>query len=216
VSAGDAVFDVGANIGWHALHLARLNPTGRVFAFEPIPDTFARLNTNIALNQATNVLALPFGLGERDESLRFFLDRSMPVGASAAKHGDAADLMEVTAQVRRLDDVAAELGVAPALLKIDVEGAELSVLRGSLECLRTNRPVIACELLRKWAKSFGYHPNDVIDLLNGLGYDAFTANGNRLIPFGRVTDDTTATNYFFLHRECHADLHRRLTSLEPL
>jgi FkbM family methyltransferase len=214
VSPGDTLFDVGANIGWHALHLALANPTGRVFAFEPIPDTFVRLQENIALNQATNVTALPFGLGERDESLRFFVDRSMPVGASAARHGNSADLLEVTAQVRRLDEVAVEYAVAPALLKIDVEGAELSVLRGALDYLRTHRPVIACELLRKWAKSFGYHPNDVIDFLASLGYDALVATGDRLTRFGRVDDQTVATNYFFLHREHHADLGRRLVNSE--
>lgn len=205
-SPGDTVFDVGANIGWHALHLGQLNPAGMVVAFEPVLSTFAGLEANVALNNISNITILPIGLGETEETLTLFLDESMPMGASAVDHSGGGVTMQVGCKIRRLDDVSAELGILPDLVKIDVEGAEMFVIRGGLATLRSARPVVACELLRKWAGSFGYHPNEVIDLMTSLGYRCFEADGDRLRLVPGITDSTVATNFFFLHTEKHAGL----------
>jgi hypothetical protein len=71
--------------------------------------------------------------------------------------------------------------------------------------------MLLLELLRKWSARFGYHPNDALDLLAEHGYRCFTAiEGGRLREFGRVLEDTVETNYFFLHREAHAEQITRL------
>ena len=59
------------------------------------------------------------------------------------------------------------------------------------------------ELLRKWSKPFGYHPNDVIELLRRLGYDCYTFEGSGLARFNTMTEDTRQTNFFFAHPEKH-------------
>ena len=85
-------------------------------------------------------------------------------------------------------------------LKCDVEGNELFVLQGGLELLSQHKPVLLCELLRKWAAAFGYHPNEAIDLLRSLGYKAYTvAPAGRLAEFSSIDDDTIQTNFFFVH-----------------
>jgi hypothetical protein len=61
-------------------------------------------------------------------------------------------------------------------------------------------------MLRKLAKPFGYHPNDIIALMRGHGYACYRAEESRLEPFAAMDDETTETNFFFLH----ADKHRRL------
>jgi FkbM family methyltransferase len=204
-------FDVGANMGWYALHLARRLPAGRVLAFEPIPETFDFFRRNIALNGATNVVAFNFGMSEKEGELRFFYYPSCSGGTSSADTLGFADAREVTCRVRRLDDVQREVGAAPDLLKIDVEGAELFVIRGGLDCIRRHRPIIYCEMLRKWSAKFGYSPNDIMGLLAGVGYRCYEADGKGgLCVLPRMEETTVATNFFFLHTDKHADLIRTL------
>lgn len=210
VAAGDRVFDVGANVGWHALHLAHANPTGNVYAFEPVPATYARLEANVALNDRANVATFPFGLAEREETLTMYLDESMPVGASAVDHAAEGQAVPVECRVRSLDAVAAELAVQPDVVKIDVEGAELLVLNGAAGTLSSAHPAVFCELLRKWATSFGYHPNEAIELMVSLGYRCYETVGARLEPVAGITESTVATNFIFLHPQRHAPLLREV------
>ncbi len=202
---GAVIYDVGANVGWYALHLAAADPTAHVVAFEPVPATLAQLKANLALNGLPNVTVVDRGLGERDEELTFYVYPEGSGGASAANQSGRPSVREVRCRVQRLDDVAATLPAGPDLLKIDVEGAELFVLRGAVETLRHHRPAIVCELLRKWAGSFGYHPNQVIELMSAFGYDCFiAAPGRQLVPCPTIDDTTMATNFVFLHRDRHA------------
>lgn len=201
---GAVVYDVGANVGWYALHLATTG--ARVIAFEPVPATLAQLRANLALNELSNVTIVEHGLSNRDEELTFFVYPEGSGGASSANLSGRPSVREVRCRVKRLDDVAPTLPGGPDLMKIDVEGAELFVLQGAVETLRKYRPAIVCEMLRKWAARFDYHPNDIIDLLTSLGYDCFTAlPGRQLAACPRVDDATTATNFVFLHRERHGN-----------
>jgi FkbM family methyltransferase len=207
---GLTVFDVGANVGWYTLHIARRYPGCRVIAFEPVPVTFARLQKNLALNELNNVELHPFGLSNQDGPLTFYFYPEGSGGASAANNSGLPSVRPITCRVRRCDDFVAETGIVPDLIKCDVEGAELFVFQGARTCLERHRPLIFCEMLRKWAAQFGYHPNAIIDLLAGLGYACYEANAAGLQPLARVEETTAATNYFFLHTEKHADVLERL------
>jgi hypothetical protein len=65
---------------------------------------------------------------------------------------------------------------------------------------------VFAELLRKWAKPFGYHPNDMIRYFEDLGYRCIAVGTGGTRPIGEVTDDTVETNFAFLHRAAHAAL----------
>ena len=58
-------------------------------------------------------------------------------------------------------------------------------------------------MLRKWSAKFGYHPNDIIEFFNKLGYQCFAIQNGNLINFDKVDEETIETNYFFLHKEKH-------------
>ncbi len=188
-------------------------PAGRVIGFEPIANTFKYLSRNVQLNELTNVTLFNIGLSDSERDVEFYYYPSCSGGTSAADILGFADTQRVKCRVRRLDDVRRELGVGADLLKCDVEGAELFVFQGGLECLEQDKPIIFCEMLRKWAAKFGYKPNDIISLLAGLGYQCFEAADGRLRAFPRMEETTVATNFFFLHAGKHAGL-RKLLAIE--
>ncbi len=195
IREGDTVFDIGANIGWYTLTLSRLFKRLNISAFEPIPETFRQLKRHAAVNGARSARLFNFGFSDKAETKTFYFSPRNSVNASAADL--AAGGRKVRCKVRRLDDFAR--GKQIDFIKCDVEGAELLVFKGGLKTIARCRPVIFTEMLRKWAAPFGYHPNEIIDLLGGLGYRCFTTKGRKLIPFGRMTDKTVETNFFFLH-----------------
>jgi FkbM family methyltransferase len=136
------VFDVGGHVGDYTAAFLRAHPRGQSFVFEPSADHF-HLLTN-SLGGLPNVKLNQFALGSRDAQLPLYKSGSICGVASLTKRrldhfGYAMDIAE-TVSVRRLDDVANESAVQVIdLLKIDVEGHELDVLRGAMDMLRSSR-----------------------------------------------------------------------------
>lgn len=194
-------FDIGANVGWYSLNLAKRFPSLRVLAFEPIPRTYCFLRANIKLNKVSNIRNYNHGFSDHNGKLTFFLDSAYPGNASTARLNRSQKTQKVVCRVRTLDSFTKRTGAKVDVIKCDVEGAELLVLRGGLETLQRDRPVIFLEMLRKWAAAFDYHPNDIINLLAGLGYQCFVCGSSGLKPFTKVRENTKETNYFFLPKK---------------
>jgi hypothetical protein len=128
---------------------------------------------------------------------------------------DDASIQEIACPVEKLDDFVARERLQVDFIKCDVEGAELMVLRGASATLDQAQPVVFLEMLRKWAAKFNYHPNDIIDYLQGKGYQCHAVLGDRLVTVPEVTEDTVATNYVFLHGRKHRALAERLVDQKP-
>jgi len=200
------ILDVGANIGYHALRLALREPQAVVYAFEPLPAALEHLQRNVALNGlGEQVRVHAHGLSKANGSFEFFIAPENGTNASLLNVAGRDDARRVVGLTLTLDDWARNTGAAPDYIKVDVEGAELLVLQGGQATLAQHRPKVFAELLRKWSAPFGYHPNDVLALMAGLGYGCWAVgpHGNRRLL--EVTDDTPETNYAFLHHEAHAD-----------
>ena len=90
-------------------------------------------------------------------------------------------------------------------IKCDVEGAELLVFKGGRQSIERDKPIVFAELLRKWSAKFNYHPNEVLELFRDLGYLCFSVKNGRLAEFSLMDEATLETNFFFLHRQEHAD-----------
>lgn len=203
VREAEVFVDVGANIGWYALHAAAVAPRLRVLALEPVGTTFAALERNVALNGLA-VEALQHALGEAPGAL----DMTVPEGIAGASsfHLSRPYPRQRTERVSvsTLDDVAERHDLRVDVLKVDVEGAELSVLNGGRRTLERDHPAVLAEMLRIHAAPFGYHPNDIIELMHGIGYQCTTASGGRWRRFDAMDESTVETNFLFLHRERHA------------
>jgi FkbM family methyltransferase len=166
ISAGDVVYDVGANAGFFTLLAARLvGSRGRVFAFDPLPDNIASIREQIAVNSLTNCQAVQGAVSDRPgrASLTLAQNNSMAHISSENEPGDLdvevialdafADVSRNTAATEGLAghtlDVAAGDGSAPRpnVIKIDVEGPEAQVLEGAVKMLSSpSAPRLLIEL----------------------------------------------------------------------
>ena len=133
VHPGTVALDVGANVGAYALVMGRwVRPGGRVYAFEPAPDAFAGLERHVRLNgledTVTPVRAAVAGAAGR-AGLR--VD-----GLSGANRLSSPGEGGLEVETMTIDGFCAREGIVPAVIKIDVEGAELEVLRGAEQTIR--------------------------------------------------------------------------------
>lgn len=206
---GDVFLDIGANLGWYSLVLGRQCPRASIFAFEPIPSTVSVLERNVRLNRLDNVEAIAMGMFNEEAELNFIFVEDVSGATSLKMAGQTrgrAPAREVLCKTTTLDAFCASRDLRPSLIKIDVEGAELMVVQGGQKTLE-NTPIILVELLRKWSREFGYHPNDVFTHLARYGYQAweFVEGGvGKLHPCAEVTEDTQQTNFIFMHPQKHA------------
>jgi FkbM family methyltransferase len=129
---GDTLLDVGANVGFLAVVGAALvGATGRVIAFEPVPANARQIRRNKRLNRLRQLEVVETAVGDRTGQAVLVLARHAGGAALADVERPPDACGELTVPIVRLDDwLASRPGLWPALVKIDVEGAELQVLRG--------------------------------------------------------------------------------------
>lgn len=172
---GAVFFDVGAHIGYDSLKAARrVGSNGLVVAFEPNPRTATLLRDNIAASALANVVVHEFACTDSETSLTFFDSTAGGnSGSSSFSAGNAGSAHQAfVVRGRPIDAVVAEMGLTRVdLLKADVEGAELMVLRGAQETLKRFRPKVVLEVVPRQLANLGTTVEEVEALLTSLGYD---------------------------------------------
>ena len=174
---GAVFLDVGAHIGTFTLKAAReVGPGGKVVAFEPNPETAALLRDNLSANHLDNVTVEAIACTDKEQQLTLFAAPVNNTGASSLSHvnaeyGDSAALKPFQVRGRPIDDVVKELNLTRVdAIKIDVEGAELQVLRGAVETLKRFHPKIVLEMVPEQLASFHTTPEEVGALIRSTGY----------------------------------------------
>lgn len=177
------IYDIGANAGYMTMVAANAAPNAAIHAFEPIPALAADVAASALENGFTNVQAHNVALSDGRGTATIHVPRHM-VHASFVPRA-SAEAIEV--QTFALDNLvrSGELP-PPSLIKIDVEGAEMMVLRGAEQTLREHRPILIYECDENAAR-FGHTPGSVIEWLQQLGYTRFTFLGKKGAPDVEVT-----------------------------
>ncbi len=164
---GWTVADIGSQVGYMTLLLAqRVGPTGRVFAFEPMPANFAALRENIALNGYQNVVLTQGAVSNVAGQTRLHPMDQRTLSATATLVGpEASGDQGIQVATVRLDDVIPPADRPLRLVKLDVEGAEGWVLEGMQDILTRDRPLLLVEIHPLVGR-----PNPALGLLQAAGY----------------------------------------------
>lgn len=179
VHRGDVAVDVGANIGFHTLLLARLvGPEGIVYAFEPDPDNFALLQKNIQANGYQNVVAEQAAVSHETGSAQLFLASENHVDHRLYHTGEARAAIDV--RCYRLDDYFPANNDRVDFLKMDIQGAEVGAIRGMENLLKRNENIkVITEFWPFGLETAGDSPVAFLDLMSGLVFEAFEVSESK-------------------------------------
>ena len=191
LNPGKVFVDVGANMGIYTLVASKIvGSTGRVIAFEPSVQSFSVLLQNIALNRSSNVVPFRVAASEK-EGIAWLHHALDPSGNSLGKQANWGKDGE-NVDTETLDNVLERASVNHVdLIKVDVEGAEELVLRGTLDTLRTHRPVVIFEFNPGCAAGLGHCPFGAAKLLESVGYELFV-----LGDYAKAASNASHPTYF--------------------
>jgi len=183
VRKGDTVLDIGAHIGIMAMYLAvMVGEQGRVYAFEPEPENFARLNEQINCNGFQNIRCFNLALHSQAGQSALFVNSDNDgghalwnVGLHPVNHASQNNPRTLAVETATLDQIMARLQIpTPRLLKIDTEGLEFHILNGGRNSvLKPSVPYIIAEM-----NIFGLHVMGIDEMqfrnfMADYGYSAY-------------------------------------------
>jgi FkbM family methyltransferase len=169
LKADATIIDVGAHAGRHTRVFLEIAARGRVIAVEPLPDKAE------ALRQAFGAQITLFegALGESEGRTTFVWAQGTPEesGLKRRNYNDPAQAnpTEIEVEIRTLDGLGRDL-LRCDFIKIDVEGAELTALKGGTDLLRRLRPVVSVEFGRPAYSVYGHEASELYDFAAGQGY----------------------------------------------
>jgi len=170
VKLGMTVYDVGAQAGFYTLFFSRLVGGGQVYAFEPLPENLRYLLAHIAMNRLSNVKVVQVALADKTGLAGFTVDRGKSQNA-LVRLGDSP----LVVATMSLDELVEEHGFPPPnLIKLDVEGAEASILEGARLTLERHRPVVFVALHGR------EQATRCLRLLEQLQYECRSLDGRRV------------------------------------
>jgi FkbM family methyltransferase len=192
--AEPVVFDIGANVGFFCTHLAQMNANAgmRIYAFEPVDMTFVKLVQSVerlGLEHCIRTVAAAVLDESNPVRLQYPQGNSLYAQIAPQQFEPRAGSMLAHAAGITLDGFYGSSGILPSLLKIDVEGYEVAVLRGAQGMLsRLDRPALAFEYYPDTLRQCGAEPAAFHDLLAGYAiYYVDDFEGQRM-PLGRHID----------------------------
>jgi FkbM family methyltransferase len=180
LNEGDCFIDIGSNIGLFSLYASRkVGPAGLVIAFEPASQTYNRMLENIQVNGIENIQPYRLGLSDRDEILELNISSNgYEAWNTFVKTSDDKFSLKEKVQVKSFDHFLQENAIDGgkiSLIKLDVEGFEINVLKGSTGLLTNqNAPVFMIEFTDENAISAGNCCHELYKLLLQYDYSWYT------------------------------------------
>lgn len=180
------VLDIGANIGYFTLILAK--QAREVHAFEPEPRNFQILQKNVELNGISNAKLYNAAVTEKGGTSTLHLCNTNR-GMHRIYQSHWCNEGTIDVQTIRIDDMIDHVD----LVKIDVEGAELGVLKGMKNLLEKKKTTVLMEFHPPSIMEYGAKPRDVYDFMKSLGYAVKTTKGGSGEPISFETLEKAAT-----------------------
>lgn len=198
---GHVVFDVGANIGHMTELFAKaVAPGGKVFAFEPAGASFVELTERFSNEPSSHIEFVRAAVTDREGRVRLHVydDAHRSWSSMVSRPLERYGIHIAPPAVQTVDAVSVDTycrshGIVHIdLMKIDVEGAELLVLRGAREMLKLRRIALVMFEFGQTTFDMGYAPKDLHRLLDEVGYSVRNViNGEPPFPGGASVDTAT-------------------------
>lgn len=205
VDDGSNCIDIGSHKGEILEYFLQQSPTGKHYAFEPIPPLYQELKRKYG--HLAEIL--PFALADTSGTTTFNYVKNAPAysGIRQRKYAiKSPDIEKISVELRRLDEIIPE-GLKVDFIKIDVEGAEFGVLKGAREILRRNRPVILFEFGKGASDYYGTKPEEMFAYIcDELGMNiatlhAFIQKDKALTRSSFIDAYNANTDYYFVAYE---------------
>ena len=184
--AGGTMIDIGANVGLHCIKLAQRIEGIKILACEPVAGTLACLQRNVRKNGVAEQIEIcRVALGDHTGEIRITATREI-ANFVVSDRMPAAPAATETVPSQRLDDLVGERLERVDLIKCDVEGSELAVLRGASGTLARFKPTVFVEIVERYTRRYGHGPAAVFELMRARGYRPRV--GHRRSPPARDRD----------------------------
>lgn len=171
---GDVVWDAGAHAGATSYFMAKMvGSSGKVYAFEPDQNNYTYLLKNIELHNLRNVIPVQKALAGTTGTAEFCMDGTMSAGLSDYLTYSEKNKFQ-TVETMTFADACAQLGEVPTYVKMDIEGAEVAVIKSSLEFLRAHPINFAIESYHRVDGDFTFKPLE--KLFAEIGYKVWSSD----------------------------------------
>jgi FkbM family methyltransferase len=182
---GMMAYDIGAHAGFFTLIFSKVvGPSGKVYAFEPLPENIRFLRKHLELNKINNIIIEPVAVSNKNEEISFFKHSETYKGNILNKESDTLDNIKVVSIT--IDQYTETSKQYPDFIKMDVEGAESMVLTGMAKLLETKKPILFIAL----------HNEEVTKecslILKKYKYEIFDLEGNAIDLYRTFIDEIIA------------------------
>ena len=180
IQNGDVVLDVGSNIGEVLLNMAKVNPDGKVYGFEPVQSTFEKLSKNLSLNLFQNVEISRLALSDKNETL-YYQEKDGHSGGTMMSKENGKNQMQFI-EALTLDEFVKTRGIEKIdFIKVDIEGFEMNFVNGAVETLKNFKPTLFMEVDQPKLKRQNTSADELLEKLNSLGYKIYYAETGKEI-----------------------------------
>ncbi len=197
---GDTFFDIGAYIdGWHSLVAGgEVGELGKVYSFEPHPKFYKRFARNLKLNKLNNIKLENLAVADKAGFMTFFPAESSSSFFRNFNSKPNRKKTSIKVKVITLDDYIFKNKIKKIdMIKIDVEGAEMLVLKGANRTLqRDDAPDLLIEVVDSYLKDAGSSEKELIGYLRKFGYKAYTLDFSGLRHY-KIINSSRNNNLFF-------------------
>lgn len=211
---GQIAIDVGGYGAAYTYAMSQtVGPTGAVYVFEPLPRYVRVLQRVISNLQTRNVVVVEAALADSSgvASLTYATARGRSLVGEVHITSEQDTGLTVTVDTATLDGFAAPQGLTSSIqaIKVDIEGAELMMLRGAAEVLKRSRPLIVCEIEERHCARYGHSVDAVFTAFDELGYSRHRYD-NVSHQLAEWAEGSLHNNHVFIHRSKVSEAYKQV------